>query len=144
MTILKSKNFARSLSLIGLILLITVCGKQLVGPLETVRIVLENDQAILNSRIKYFNQEIPLDSPNSISKADASKRNHTKLFLLAEVEPPEIDGRKLQANHVTLSDGYAYVSYSTRNNDYRGGVEVFDFNKPDRPVSRSLALFREV
>ncbi|MCH8873149.1 hypothetical protein IH824_10325 [candidate division KSB1 bacterium] len=143
MTILKSKNFARTISLIGFTLLITVCGKQVLDPFEAERIVLENDPEILNSRIKYFNQEIPLDSPSSLSKAGASKRTHTKLILLAEVEPPEIDGHKLQANHVTLNDDHAYVSYSTRNNEFRGGVEIFGLKTADRPFSRSLALFRD-
>jgi len=142
MAILKSKNFARTISLIGFILLITVCSKQVLDPFEAERIVLENDTEILNSRIKYFNQEIPLDSSSSLSKAGASKRTRTKLILLAEVEPPEIDGHKLQANHVTLSNDHAYISYSTRNNEFRGGVEIFDLIA-DRPISRSLALFRD-
>ncbi len=72
MTILKSKNFARTISLIGFTLLITVCGKQVLDPFEADRIVLENDDEILNSRIKYFNQEILLDSSSSLSKAGAS------------------------------------------------------------------------
>ncbi len=143
MTILKSKNFARTISLIGFTLLITVCGKQVLDPFEAERIVLENDHEILNSRIKYFNQEIPLDSSSSLSKAGASKRTHTKLILLAEVEPPEIEGHKLQASHVTLSNDHAYISYSTRNNEFRGGVEILDLKTADRPVSKSLALFRD-
>ncbi len=143
MTILKSKNFARTISLIGFTLLITVCGKQVLDPFESERIVLENDHEILNSRIKYFNQEIPLDSSSSLSKAGASKRTHTKLILLAEVEPPEIEGHKLQASHVTLSNDHAYISYSTRNNEFRGGVEILDLKTADRPVSKSLALFRD-
>jgi len=143
MTILKSKNFARTISLIGFTVLSTVCGKQVLDPFEAERIVLENDHEILNGRIKYFNQEIPLDSSSSFSKTASSKRPHTKLILLAEIEPPEIDGHKLQANHVTLSNDYAYVSYSTRNNEFRGGVEIFDLKTADRPVSRSLILFRD-
>ena len=143
MTILKSKNFARTVSLIGFTVLSTVCGKQVLDPFEAERIVLENDHEILNGRIKYFNQEIPLDSSSSFSKTASSKRPHTKLILLAEIEPPEIDGHKLQANHVTLSNDYAYVSYSTRNNEFRGGVEIFDLKTADRPVSRSLILFRD-
>jgi len=143
MTILKSKNFARTISLIGFTLLMTVCAKQVLDPSEAERIFLENDVEILNSRIKYFNQEIPLDSPGSLSKAGSSVRTHTKLILLAEVEPPEIEGHKLQASHVTLSNDHAYISYSTRNNEFRGGVEVFDLKVADRPVSRSLALFRD-
>jgi len=143
MTILKSKNFARTISLIGFTVLSTVCGKQVLDPFEAERIVLENDHEILNGRIKYFNHEIPLDSSSSFSKTASSKRPHTKLILLAEIEPPEIDGHKLQANHVTLSNDYAYVSYSTRNNEFRGGVEIFDLKTADRPVSRSLILFRD-
>jgi len=143
MTILESKNFARTISLIGFTILSTVCGKQVLDPFEAERIVLENDHEILNGRIKYFNQEVPLDSSSSFSKTASSKRPHTKLILLAEIEPPEIDGHKLQANHVTLSNDYAYVSYSTRNNEFRGGVEIFDLKTADRPVSRSLILFRD-
>jgi len=143
MTILESKNFARTISLIGFTVLSTVCGKQVLDPFEAERIVLENDHEILNGRIKYFNQEIPLDSSSSFSKTSSSKRPHTKLILLAEIEPPEIDGHKLQANHVTLSNDYAYVSYSTRNNEFRGGVEILDLKTADRPVSRSVILFRD-
>jgi len=143
MTILKSKIFARTVSLIGIALLLTVCGNQVLDPIDAERIVLENDETALNSRIKHLEEEIILAPSSSLTKIAASILSHTKLILLAEVDPPEIDGRRLQASHVTLSDGYAYVSYSTRNNEYRGGVEVFDLNNPDRPVSRSLALFRD-
>ena len=96
MTILKTKNFVRTISLIGFCFLITVCGKQVLDPIDVDRIVLENDDEILNSRIKYMNQEIPLDTSSSLSKTAASKRPHTKLILLAEIEPLRLTGNLLE------------------------------------------------
>jgi len=126
--------------LILCVILFTACGTQVNDSLPEDRILLQNDEAVLNSRISYFEQEQILEARN-LNAGLLQKSTQIRLALRAEVFPPIIDGQTLHASHVTLQGGDAYVSYSTVNGQYRGGVEIFGILDSNRPYIRSQALF---
>ncbi|MFQ5649274.1 MAG: hypothetical protein ACE5IY_04975 [bacterium] len=132
---------------------LAACGNQTMAPVETDRIVIENDESILNQRVQVLeNVSVELSRSNSTSTIKPSPK-HTiqqatklaagkmRLMLRAEVPPPTLEGHRLYATHVTFDKKHAYVSYSTKNDAYRGGVEIFDINHIRRPKLRSQALF---
>lgn len=144
MQISKIKILNSLLILIPLAFLVTTCGDQVLNPNDIARILVENDEGMLNHRIQYFDdKEVPIEPAASLNKEGDFLTKNVQLRLLAEVEPPTLNGRKLHASHVTLQEGYAYVSYSTVNADFGGGVEIFDTHIGDRPIIRSMALFND-
>lgn len=125
---------------ITILLLVLSCGNQPNTPTPADRILLENNESVLNHRVTYF-ETTNIVEAQSVFTGQLQKSAQLRLVLRAEVLPPIIDGQPLQANHVTLADDKAYVSYSTINNLYRGGVEIFDIFNSSRPFIRSQALF---
>ncbi|MFQ5638299.1 MAG: hypothetical protein ACE5IR_09945 [bacterium] len=143
MDVIKSK--IRKMAVIPFIagFLISACGNQVINPADQSRIEINNDEKKLNNRVKYFDDEaIHLYSLDLSTNLDhVAKKHGFAIKLRAEVEPPEVNGFVVHASHVTLDNRRAYVSYSTVNTDYRGGVEIFDILRLNRPRILSQALF---
>jgi hypothetical protein len=122
----------------------TGCGADVNAPdRDANRVVLNNDEIALAGRVKYTDESVDLQQTDPTFANLPKTTGNIELILRATVEPPAVDGYKLHASHVTFSDGHAYVSYSTINNDYRGGVEIFDVKNPRYPRLKSQALFRD-
>lgn len=137
---MKTKQSSRFFFTIIVLSLIVSCGSQPNSPTAADRILLENNESVLNNRVSYFENDNILETQN-LNVQQLQKSAPLRLVLRAEVLPPVIDGQSLQANHVTLAGDKAYVSYSTINKQYRGGVEIFDIFNSKRPFIRSQALF---
>lgn len=85
----------------------------------------------------------PFDENTSLSKKKVSSIDYGfKLILRAEVDPPEIDGVKLQATHVEVDGDLAYVSYNLKGDEYGGAVDVFDVSVVDTPKIVSQMLLK--
>ena len=92
--------------------LLVACGNHGTNPTETSRVIVENDEIKLSSRITYYDKVIPLESSGASKSTSKSTQKRTfQLILRAEVEAPVLDGLTLHASHVRFRDGYAYVSY---------------------------------
>ena len=63
------------------------------------------------------------------------------LRLTAEVLPPAIDGKVLQATSIAMSNNKAVVSYNMRGAEYLGGIDVFLISNQKSVQLKSEALF---
>lgn len=103
---------------------------------------ITNDEGSLNERLTERNEEILVeDSAGNLSKAAAK---NFKLTLVAELEPPVVDGERLQATSVSLHGGFAYISYALRGEAYAGGVDVVQLRSGKNAVVRSSATFTDM
>ncbi len=111
-------------SLILFTLVLPACKRGSSGSQASGRILVDNNEERLNTRVTYYNEEEPGD-PDVFYHAAYNDKGF-KLTLKAKVEPPTIDGVALEASHVTISGKYAYVSYNTVGKVHQGGVVIFD------------------
>jgi len=110
-------------------------------------IIIRNDQFILNSRITYKDQIMRVydveagNLKSTLSELEVDPTRNYVFKLKAEVESPLYNDHVLQATHVTIIKDYAFVTYNTRGDVYRGGVEVFDVSDIKNPLLISQAIF---
>ncbi|MRT93187.1 DUF4114 domain-containing protein [Ancylomarina sp. 16SWW S1-10-2] len=110
-------------------------------------VAINNDTADLSSRVTTKNTLVIINNlPASKTKAgtEVDEIDYTKNYaftLRAEVEAPKVDGEYVQSTHVKIVDNMAFVSYNTKGDVYRGGVELFDISDPITPVLKTQALF---
>lgn len=62
----------------------------------------------------------------------------------ARVTPPAIAGRALEATHITVAGGYAYVGYGVAGETAAGAVDVYDVQNPGAPRLVSQATFADM
>ncbi|RMF61995.1 MAG: hypothetical protein D6743_12755 [Calditrichaeota bacterium] len=126
-------------------LLLAACGAQPTAPSDSSRITLTQDEAALNARVQYYEDEsIPLYSLDlSTDLNHIAQQNGFQIKLRAEVAPPRFQGHTLHAVHVTFDKRRAYVAYSTVNDTYRGAVEIYDITRKSHPRILSQALFAD-
>jgi hypothetical protein len=81
---------------------------------------------------------------NSFKIESKTKTTSYQLKLIAEVDPPTLDGKDMRASHVYINKNFAYVSYNLEGNEYNGGVDVFDIADFKNPQLLSQALLKNV
>lgn len=88
----------------------------------TVQIV--NDEAALNSRMVTHQDTIFATPENEGGRTI----KHFRLILKTTLQPPQIDGRTLQATALQDHSGGYLVSYNYQGEEYFGGVDFIDAN----------------
>ena len=88
----------------------------------TVQIV--NDEATLNSRMVAHQDTIFATADNEGGRTI----KHFRLILKTTLQPPQIDGRTLQATALQDHWGGYLVSYNYQGEEYFGGVDFIDAN----------------
>lgn len=104
------------------------------------RITIVNDEDKLNGRVTVLSDTIPV--VNGGLPKTASTKN-VKLVLEAEINPPTVNGQKLQATSVSLVGNYAYVSYNLQGNTYGGAVDIVQVKGGKNATIRSEVLFND-
>lgn len=103
-------------------------------------LLINTDPESLSSRITYHDKLIPvkaieetpgLKSAKDLPEADPGKNYAFK--LKAEVLPPEYEGTRLQATHVTIKNDHAFVTYNVRGAKWLGGYEIIDVSNREKP-----------
>jgi len=120
---------------------------------EATTVVLENDETTLEERVYITSDTVVIESDSSnkakrnkagfASKSKKDKEAEITLTLVAEVDPLEYEGTKLQATEIRIHGSKAYVSYNTAGEVFLGGVEVFDISDADEPVLISSVVFTD-
>ncbi len=138
----------------GVALIHAGCGDATAPPADQSndRIGITNDEAALASRVTYHDDDItitgsgvgyPLSSASGpVMSIQAVNTSSLKLKLKAEVSPPTIDGKLLQATSVSIVGDRAVVSYNMRGEEYLGAIDVFDISNKNKPELKSEALFQ--
>ena len=65
------------------------------------------------------------------------------LTLIAEVDPPSIEGQVLQATDVFIKNHVAYVAYNMIGEPYQGAVDIFDVRDEEDPELISSMIFTD-
>jgi hypothetical protein len=99
-----------------------------------------NDKASLNGRFTRRNETILLENAAGALTKAADYEKFT-MTLIAEIDPPRLHGTELQATSVSLSGGYAYISYNTAGEAYGGGVDVVRVGSGYTPEIVSSAIY---
>ena len=111
---------------------------------EVGRIKVENDPAALRGRTHLTSEPLAIVPVGPAATAPRSPSDESfSLVLVAEIDPPEVDGTSLQASHSIIKGNKAYVAYNVQGPVRKGGVDVFDVSQPDAVELVSSALFED-
>ena len=121
----------RSILLLLGVLTLTSCFDQPVIPDVEAdgRLTVNNDEATLSERLDTLQVDVPIDpaSPalfRGVAVAPATAPSALTLTLVAELEPPVVDGQVVQATSVSARWQYSFlISYNTRGNPFVGAVD---------------------
>jgi outer membrane protein assembly factor BamB len=111
------------------VLALTSCYDQIVVPeVQTDgRLTVTNDEAALGARLSYPETEVPIDpaSPSAFGRAAAPPTPSTvTLTLKAELDPPVVDGRVVQATSVSARRRFTFlISYNTAGDPFVGAID---------------------
>jgi hypothetical protein len=99
------------------------------------KVVLNSNSTELSNRMDYSNSGVITLTTSKLTARSASTQgtDNFPMSLLAEVNPPTYQGKKLTATHVDVKDNYVYVSYNTQGETYLGGIDVIDISQPNNP-----------
>jgi hypothetical protein len=106
----------------------------------TAGMTLNNDEPSLSARFTARNVPILLESSAGVLLKGAAYEGFT-MTLIAEIDPPQVNGRALQASSVSLNGTFAYISYNTAGETYAGGVDVVWVNAGNNPEIISNVLY---
>lgn len=109
-------------------------------------ISITNDDAGFDWRQNDTDVDVPVDDTGvgygSVMGARARPAAAPfSLKLTAEVLPPSIDGKVLQATSIAMSNNKAVVAYNMRGAEYLGGIDVFTISNEKSVKLKSEALF---
>ncbi len=107
------------------------------------RIILENNTSTLASRVNYLNQIIEIDTSLQVGGLAKPAVDPVSLVLIAEVDPPSIDGQVLQATDIFIKSNKAYIAYNMIGEPYLGAVDIFDIKDEEDPELVSSMLFTD-
>jgi len=110
---------------------------------EDGRIILENNATTLSSRVTYLNQIIEIDTSLQTQGLAKPAVDPVSLVLIAEVDPPSINGQTLQATDVYVKGDKAYVAYNMIGEPYLGAVDIFNVRHEDDPELKSSMTFTD-
>ena len=121
------------------------------GPAEILesddgRIIVNNSESDLGSRVTYTSEEIEVDTLSVTGGAEKKIKVGEELLalvLVSEVSPPVHEGITLQATDIQIKETYAYVSYNVAGETFLRGVDIFDISDPSTPRLVSNALFTD-
>ena len=111
------------------VLTLTSCFDQVLIPdVETDgRLTVTNDEEVLSERLTYVEVEIPIDpvSPALFGAAAAPPTpSKVSLTLVAELEPPSVDGQMVQATSISPPRRFTFaIGYNTRGNPFVGAID---------------------
>ena len=135
-------QFSSGFLVIVLLAFISACQTSSEVEIESTPEIIVNNGNSQNARI-YLSEgdkilpveEVALSSSNSRVETNPTEDLNYVLVLRAQVDPPQWQDSKLQASHVTVQDGLAYVTYNTQGSTFLGGLDIIDVQNP-----RSTAL----
>ena len=106
---------------------------------------LELDTQTLESSIVYDNSGVLEILEEDVITGKSSKGANDQagdypLTLVAQIDPPSFSGgENLTATDVFIDGNFAYVSYNTAGEDYKGGLDIVNISDPNNPYLSSRA-----
>jgi len=102
--------------------------------------LINNDPLTLNKRILFANEPL-FYSFQDPSLLKGSPNSSIDIQVIAGLESPKYGQEVLQASHIRIADGYAYIAYNTQGPRYLGGVDIVDIRTAINPRLISNVIF---
>ena len=116
--------------LLGVLTLVSCFDQVVIPDVETDgRLTVNNDEATLSERLDTLNVDVPIDpaSPalfRGVAVAPATAPSAVTLTLIAELDPPTVDGQVVQATSISARWQFSFlISYNTRGDPFAGAVD---------------------
>ncbi len=129
--------------LLGVLTLASCFDQVLIPDVESDgRLTVTNDEAALSERLTYVEVDVPIDSvspalfggaaaqpaaaPPTAAPPEAAPptRSSVKLTLVAEIEPPTVNGQVVQATAISPPRRFTFlISYNTQGSPFVGAVD---------------------
>ncbi len=87
-----------------------------------------------HERITLKSQKIPVVPGFGLKSGASDPTIMYEFTLVAEVDAPTVNSKKVQATHVEVVGNRAYVSYNMRGNQHIGAIDIIDITNPENPV----------
>jgi len=112
------------------------------------RVSITNNLSALDARVSYTNEDVIVEnnSPAALRLPSAARITApaTSFKLIAQVQPPTVDGQVVQATSVSLSRwGSAVISYNMRGAPRLGAVDRINRFSMNRPRLTSSITFAD-
>jgi hypothetical protein len=137
--------------LLGAVTALLACGGSEIalvpGDQANDHIAITNDDTAIAWRLNVTDVDVPVDDTGvgyaSLmgSAARPAAAPSFTLKLTAEVLPPTLEGKVLQATSIAMGNNKAVVSYNMRGAEYLGGIDVFLISNEKNVQLKSEALF---
>lgn len=104
--------------------------------------VINNNLNSLGQRISFVDSPV-VYSFNDMTSADSKGEETSSLSIkvMGEILPPKYNDEVLQASHIRIVNGYAYLSYNTQGPRYLGGADIVNISCPVYPELISSVVF---
>ena len=144
------KKYPLPVLLISATVLLSCGGSEITpipGDQSNDHISITNDAAAIGWRQIDTDVDVPIDDTGvgyaSVMGAQArpAAAPSISLRLTAEILPPTLDGKVLQATSIAMSNNKAVVGYNMRGAEYLGGIDVFLISSDKNVMLKSEALF---
>ena len=116
--------------LLGVLALVSCFDQVVIPDVEADgRLTVNNDEATLSERLDTLAVDVPIDpaSPalfRGVAVAPATTPSAVTLTLVAELDPPTVDGQVVQATSISARWQFSFlISYNTRGNPFVGAVD---------------------
>jgi hypothetical protein len=100
--------------------------------------IVNNDAVVLARSVSALGQTVEVDDNHGTQ--DGCGLKSRKLTLVAEVAPPTLDGKKLQAVDIVIRGETAIVGFNTAGDEFRGGIQVISLSDRAKPRLISEAI----
>ncbi|WKN42509.1 hypothetical protein [Tunicatimonas pelagia] len=85
--------------------------------------------------------EVTTSTENGRIQTEPAEDLNYVLVLRAQVDPPQWQNSKLQASHVTVANGLAYVAYNTQGSTFLGGLDIINVQNPRTATLVAQAIY---
>ena len=103
--------------------------------------LIDNDLSALSTRITFKNNPLVYSFTDPTEDLKGESAPSLNIQLMGSLESPSYKDEVLQASHIRIADGYAYIAYNTQGPRYLGGIDIIDVNPATDPKLISNVVF---
>ncbi|HOU02577.1 MAG TPA: hypothetical protein PK719_03135 [Bacteroidales bacterium] len=103
--------------------------------------IIDNNLISLNERIEFTKSPLLYTFYDPDPDLKGSLASSIDIQVIADLESPRYKKETLQASHIRITDGFAYIGYNTQGERYLGGIDIVDINPATDPKLISNVIF---
>ena len=103
--------------------------------------LIDNDLSVLSTRITFKNDQLVYSFTDPIENLKGESAPSLNIQVIGSLESPGYKDEVLQASHIRIADGYAYIAYNTQGPRFLGGIDIIDVNPATDPKLISNVVF---